>query len=54
LKSNRYGIFKATIKTPAKTTTLRARLANHSDVSNPFALKAPTQDWSGCPFGTCH
>jgi hypothetical protein len=54
LKSNRYGIFKTSIKPPTKTTTLRARLADHSDVSNPFALKAPTQNWSNCPFGTCH
>ena len=53
LKANRYGIFKATIKTPAKTPTLRARLANHSDVSVPFALKAPKKGWKGCPFGTC-
>jgi hypothetical protein len=53
LKANGYGIFKATIKTPAKTTTLRARLANRNDASNPFALKAPKKGWKGCIFGTC-
>ncbi len=53
LRANHNGIFKATIKKPAKTTTFRARLANNSDVSNPFALKGPKKGWYGCAFGTC-
>lgn len=52
LTANRNGIFKATIRKQA-TTALRARLADNSDVSNPFALKAPKKGWTGCAFGTC-
>ena len=54
LRANRYGIFKLRIMAlPKKTAYMRARLSDGSDVSNPFALKAPKKSWKGCVFGTC-
>ncbi|MGD0272607.1 MAG: hypothetical protein ABSB96_02600 [Gaiellaceae bacterium] len=55
LNANRYGIFQAQIPKPAKTTYLRARLADGSDISVPFSLVAPKKVWKGCAFGSgCH
>ena len=53
LSANGSGIFKASIPKPAKTVLFRARLANGSDQSAEFSLKAPKHPWKGCPFGTC-
>ena len=52
LNANRYGIFQARIPRPAKTTYLRARLANGSDISVAFSLVAPKKVWTGCAFGS--
>jgi hypothetical protein len=54
LKANRYGIFKSSIRKPAKTTQLRARLANGSDQSVGFSLAAPKRSSRAyCNFGDC-
>jgi len=53
LEANRYGIFEARIDEPARTTYLRARLADDSDQSVPFSLNTPKKTWTGCAFGTC-
>jgi hypothetical protein len=52
LEANRYGIFKARIDEPAKTTYLRARLASDRDLSVPFSLKTPKKTWAGCVWGS--
>jgi hypothetical protein len=52
-KANRYGIFRSKIREPAKTLYLRARLADGSDQSVPFSLRAPKKPWTGCAFGSC-
>ena len=52
LNANSHGIFKSSIAKPAKTTFLRARLANGSDQSVEFSLVAPKKSWAGNPFGT--
>jgi len=51
LEANRYGIFTARIDAPARTTYLRARLADGSDQSAPFSLKTPKETWAGCVWG---
>ena len=52
LNANSYGIFRARITRPAKTTFLRARLADGSDISVPFSLVAPKKTWHNCAFGS--
>lgn len=51
LRANRTGIFKTKIGRPANARYLRARLADGSDYTVPFSLKAPTKIWTGCVFG---
>lgn len=53
LEANRYGIFESRISEPKNTAYLRARLVGSSDASITFSLKAPSQTWTGCVFGTC-
>jgi hypothetical protein len=48
MRADRYGIFKLRVTAlPEKTAYMRARLADGSDVSTPFALKAPKKGWTG-------
>lgn len=51
LRANRYGIFSARLREPAKTTYVRARLADGSDWSVPFSLTPPKKTWAGCVWG---
>jgi hypothetical protein len=53
LRANRYGIFNASIPKPAKTSILRARLANGKDQSAAFSLTEPKKQWTGCVWGLC-
>ncbi len=52
LNANRNGIFQSRIAKPAKTTVLRARLADGTDTSVSFSLVAPKKLWHGCAFGS--
>ncbi|MHB8059243.1 MAG: hypothetical protein ACYDHO_00195 [Gaiellaceae bacterium] len=53
VKANGSGIFKLLLPAQPIKASMRARLADGSDVSTAFALKEPKKGWKGCAFGTC-